>query len=90
MNAQGAETPSKSTKVVVEKPAPQETHPVIVIDLGKASAARVKKLRRGTGKLMCDVQDVLAELKDRGEVVSDHRPVVVIVERKRKSRYYLY
>jgi Family of unknown function (DUF6200) len=90
MNAQGAETPAKSTKVVVEKSAARESQPVVLIDLGKASAARVKKLRRGTGKLMGDIQAVLAELRERGEIASDYRPVVVVVERKRKSGFYSY
>lgn len=61
----------------------------ILIDFGKQKRSRVKKLRRGEGRLMNDVGQALAELRDGGEIGKDVQPVIIIVERKaRKNGWF--
>lgn len=58
-----------------------ETLPVIV-DLGKQKKKHVKRLRRGQGRLMDDVQDVMATLREEGAVGENAQPVFIIVREK--------
>ncbi|EYF00545.1 DUF6200 domain-containing protein [Chondromyces apiculatus] len=60
-----------------------------IIDLGKKSRKRVKKLRKGkSGGLLAKVQEVLEQMKEAGAISASAQPVVVIVrERRRKSKY---
>jgi hypothetical protein len=50
----------------------------VVMDLGRHSAKRVRRLRRGKGKLLQTVQDAINELKANGI----NQPIVLVVERK--------
>ena len=54
----------------------------VVLDLGKQKPKRVKKLRKGKGRLMDDVHAAIEELQEAGVIGADAQPVVVIVERK--------
>lgn len=60
-----------------------------IIDLGKKSRKRVRKLRKGKpSNLMTKVQEVLEQMKEAGAVpASSHAVVVIVRERKRKSKY---
>lgn len=58
------------------------TSPVI-IDLGKRKRKQVKKLRRGEGKLLDDVNGAVAELRTAGTLNSDAQPVIIVVREKR-------
>ena len=62
----------------------------IVIDLGSHRRTRVRDLRRGRGKLMDDVNSVLAELRTDGSISASAQPVVVIVRQRRRSRSILW
>jgi phosphoglycolate phosphatase-like HAD superfamily hydrolase len=57
----------------------------IVISLGKNSRRRIKKLKRGQGRLMDDVRETLAELKAAGTIAADAEPVVFIVKQRAQS-----
>ncbi|WP_438022411.1 hypothetical protein [Sorangium sp. So ce233] len=59
-----------------------------IIDLGKKSRKRVKKLRKGRpGGLMSKVQEVIEQLRQAGSVpASAHTVVVIVRERKRRTR----
>lgn len=61
----------------------------IIVDLGKKSRKRVKKLRKGKqGKLMDKVMEVLGEMKEAGAMPASAQPVVIVVrERGRKAKY---
>lgn len=60
-----------------------------VIDLGKKSRKRVRRLRKGKpSNLMAKVQQVLEQMKEAGAVpASSHAVIVIIRERKRRSKY---
>lgn len=58
----------------------------LVVDLGKHKRKRIKDLRRGRGKLMDEVSDVLIQLRSEGVVAGSTQPVVVVVREKRRSR----
>lgn len=63
--------------------------PPLVIDLGKTRRKRIKRLKRGRGKLAREVQQVVAEVSaSLGDEAHDKEiiPVVVIYRRKRKKR----
>jgi hypothetical protein len=62
----------------------------IVIDLGRHRRKQVKRLRRGTGKLMDEVFHSLQELKTAGKVSDNAQPVVVVVRERRRSRAMMW
>ncbi len=57
---------------------------VCVLDLGEHSRKRVRKLRRGEGKLMDKVEDAIAALHEEG-VLSGAAQTVVVVVRQEQS-----
>lgn len=65
----------------------QVQQPAIVINMGKASRSSVKKLKRGRGKLIAEVNEVLAQVKLELEE-SDNREIlpVAVVYKKKRSR----
>jgi hypothetical protein len=59
----------------------------IIVDLGKKRRKSVKRLRRGEGKLMDEVNATLQELKNAGTIGAAAQPVIVVVrERSRSAR----
>jgi hypothetical protein len=57
----------------------------IVIDLGSKTRKSVKRMRKGTGKLMDDVMESIQELKEGGEIGKDAQPVIVVVRQKKRK-----
>ncbi|MDJ0515253.1 MAG: hypothetical protein QNJ74_03010 [Trichodesmium sp. MO_231.B1] len=55
----------------------------ILVDYGKAKDDDIKDLYRGEGKLLESISDVVAELKQSGEVEKNAQPLVLIVEKKK-------
>ena len=78
---------AESTKMLSETAT--DKGPVI-IDLGSQRRRRVRQLRRGRGKLMEEVNSVLAELRTDGSIAASAQPVVVIVRQRRRSRSVLW
>jgi hypothetical protein len=67
--------------------AERNASPPVVVDLGSASAKRIRKLKRGTGKLQNEVQDVMAQIRAEMGVDAAGKhlvPVVVVYSRKKK------
>jgi hypothetical protein len=56
---------------------------VLLIDLGKKSRKQIKRLRRGTGKLVDEVQRCLQELRTGGTLLASAQPVIILVREKR-------
>jgi hypothetical protein len=52
---------------------------VCVLDLGEHPRKRIKRLRRGQGKLMEKVEDALADLTSQGVIGGQVQTVVVVV-----------
>lgn len=57
---------------------------VCVIDIGEHSRRRVRRLRRGEGRLMEKVEDAVASLQGNG-VLSEGAQTVVVVVRQESS-----
>ncbi len=67
---------------------PALTNPIIV-DLGKKKKKQIRRLKRGRGKLVAELEDVLAEVQAQlGSEANGKElvPVVLIYRRKRKRR----
>lgn len=58
------------------------TQPPVIVDLGKQSRKRIKRLRDGRGKLMRNIEEVIGRLRLDG-TVKDGAQVVVVVVTKR-------
>lgn len=56
--------------------------PVVVVDMGEHTRERVKKLRKGKGKLFRHVGDTVADLMEEGVLDGDAQTVIVVVERE--------
>jgi Family of unknown function (DUF6200) len=57
--------------------------PVLVIDIGKRqSSKQVKRLRKGEGKLMTRIEDIIGELIEAGSLKPGVQPVVIVVREK--------
>ena len=60
----------------------------VIVDLGKETKKAIRKLKRGTGKLMDEVDDAIDQVRahlsdaDKNKAIL---PVVVIYQRKRKG-----
>lgn len=62
----------------------------VILDLGKQSRKQVKRLRRGDGKLMDDINDAIAELRTAGTVGATSQAVVIVVREKRRKTKSLF
>ena len=56
----------------------------LIVDLGRRKKSAIKKLRRGEGTLVREVNDCIGELKSSGAISSMAQPVVILVREKRK------
>jgi hypothetical protein len=70
-----------------EDPTKAAAKAPVIVDLGKKRRKLVKKLRKGSGRLMDQVQGTLQELRNAGTIAASAQPVIVVVrERRRSSR----
>ena len=60
----------------------------IIIDLGKYRRKRVRRLRKGRGRLAGRVMDAVDDLCAEGAIEGDVQPVIVIVRQKRRRRRF--
>ena len=60
----------------------------VVVDLGKRRKKLVRRLRKGTGKLMDEVQAALGEVKRAGKISANAQPVIVVVTQKPKRQRF--
>lgn len=60
-----------------------------IIDLGSASRKKIKRLRRGEGKLLQRVNNAVDELRAHGEIPDGAHTLVVIVREKAKMESFL-
>ena len=58
----------------------------IIIDLGKKKRKLVRRLRKGRGELMDDVEDCVQELLTAGAIKEGAQPVIMVVREKAASR----
>ena len=62
-----------------------QEHEPIIVDLGRKTKRDIDRLRKGRGPLLDDVDDCLAELRERGEISLLAQPVVVLVAERRRA-----
>lgn len=74
---------SSSENLAAVDAAANTSNGPVIIDLGKRKRKLVKKLRRGEGKLLDDVNGAVAELRTAGTLSADVQPVIIIVREKR-------
>ena len=59
----------------------------IVVDLGKRKGSRIKQLKKGDGKLVSEVQEALAEVRDGlGAQAASKELVPIVVVYKKKVK----
>jgi hypothetical protein len=57
--------------------------PMIVVDLDKKQKKRnINRLRKGRGKLMSKVDELIADLREAGSIDAHAQPVVIVVRQK--------
>lgn len=69
--------------------AQKDSVPPIIVDLGKVKSKRVKRLKRGQGVLMDEVDQAVAEVRHNlGPEHADRElvPVVMIYRKKKKKK----
>lgn len=59
----------------------------VVIDLGKKRRKQVNDLRKGKGRLLDKVQELVGGMKAEGQLSESADTVVVIVEKKRRKTF---
>jgi hypothetical protein len=77
-----AEQVVEKTRVTSDTKAPPSAEGqgvVCVVDLGEQSRRRVKRLRRGKGRLMDKVERVIEDLEEEGVLKAGAQTVVVVV-----------
>ena len=73
-----------------DKLVPATERPLFVIDLGKQTRKKIRKLRKGEGTLMREVGDAIAELSQKGELKAGATTPVVFVVREKQRRRTLW
>ena len=62
----------------------------IVVDIGKKSKKQIKQLRKGRGKLLGEIDDLIEELRTAGSISASAQPVIIVVKEKRKASPLLW
>jgi hypothetical protein len=77
------------TTIVQEKVTPAsapEAHSTVaaVISIGKKSRKKIRKLQKGQGPLILEIEDAVRQLQDSGTLAAGAQTVVVVVKEKPK------
>jgi len=68
------------------KPETKKSSGSLVVELAKRrSAEQVRRLRKGRGKLVSDIDEVVNELVEAGTIKADTPPVVIVVRESSAS-----
>ena len=69
-----------ATAATTESQDRSPKHQIVVVDLAEAQPShQVKQLRKGQGKLMTRVEQIVNDLVEAGTVKSTAQPVVIVV-----------
>jgi hypothetical protein len=58
---------------------------IVVLDFGKVSRKKIKRLRRGKGQVIDQIKQAIDEFKEAGSISPDSEVVVVTVREKSSS-----
>ncbi|ACY13732.1 hypothetical protein [Haliangium ochraceum] len=77
-------------EATTNKTAPSNNDSLIVVDVGKKFRRKqIRKLRKGRGKLMGRVEQLVSDLQDNDALGDNAKPVVIVVrEKKKKMRFW--
>lgn len=76
--AGSAVTPRDNTSASAEA----DESNMVIVDLGKQNRSRIKKLKKGRGKLMGKIESIVSDLNEEDVIPADASVVVVIVKEK--------
>jgi len=62
---------------------------MIIVDLGRKRARQVKRLRKGKGKLLDKVHQVIEELKASNSISGSGQPVVIVVQERADASNFM-
>ena len=68
------------------EPEVSDNKPVVLLNVGSKKRKQIKQLRKGSGRLMQDVNETIAQLKADNEIEPSGQVVVVVVKEKKKRR----
>jgi|GraSoiStandDraft_41_1057321.scaffolds.fasta_scaffold4084295_1 uncharacterized protein (UPF0335 family) len=72
--------------IATEKKVETASEAPIVVSLGKQRRKRIKELVQGKGKLMDEVNNVVAELRTSGKIAPAAQQIIVVVKERPKRR----
>ena len=72
-----------STAKAVE---PVKASDLCVVEVGQYSRKQIKRLRKGEGKLLSNVEQIIQDMKDDGVLNSDSNTVVLVVRQEVSMR----
>ncbi|MES2945308.1 MAG: hypothetical protein V4772_20770 [Pseudomonadota bacterium] len=68
-----------STAKAVE---PVKASDLCVVEVGQYSRKQIKRLRKGEGKLLSNVEQIIQDMKDDGVLTNDSNTVVLVVRQE--------
>ena len=72
--------------IATEKKTESLSEAPIVVNLGKQRRKRIKQLVQGKGKLMDELNDVVAELRTAGKIAPVAQQIIVVVKERPRRR----
>ena len=72
--------------IATEKKVETASEAPIVVSLGKQRRKRIKQLVQGKGKLMDELNDVVAELRTAGKIAPAAQQIIVVVKERPRRR----
>jgi hypothetical protein len=65
---------------------PVKASDLCVVEVGQYSRKQIKRLRKGEGKLLANVEQIIQDMKDDGVITSDSNTVVLVVREEFNMR----
>lgn len=72
----------------MDKTKNEKTDQLLVLDLGKLSKKKIKRLRRGDGATLMRLDAALQEYKQNGTLDSSAQIVIAVVKQKNKRKSF--
>jgi hypothetical protein len=77
---------SSSSKEPAKPETKKSSGSLVIVELARRrSAEQVRRLRKGRGKLVSDIDEVVNELVESGTIKADTPPVVIVVRESSAS-----
>jgi len=74
---------TQTTPATTTAPPPKATGDApIVLDLGSKSRKQIRRLRKGEGKLMDRITQLVDDLKSNGTISGSAQPIIIVVKER--------